>query len=214
MDGFTLFHDRKDAGQQLAKLLTAYENDPKGLLLALPRGGVPVAFEVAKQLHLPLDVFIVRKLGVPYQPELAMGAIANGDVTILNDDIIAALNISQDEINTVKSQEEKELRRREIQYRHDRTFPAINGKHIILIDDGIATGTTMQAAILALKKLSPAKIIVAVPVAARDNLSVLKRMADEVVCLYTPEPFYGVGMFYEIFSQTTDEEVCDLLNRK
>ena len=183
------------------------------MILALPRGGVPVAYEVAKQLQLPLDVFLVRKLGAPYYKELAMGAIASGGVTILNSSVISNLNISEDEINSVKEQEEKELKRREVQYRNGRPFPTIHGKHIILIDDGIATGTTMQAAVTALKELTPAKIIVAVPVAASMSVATLQAFVDEIVCVATPEPFYAVGaVFYEVFSQTSDEEVCNLLN--
>lgn len=211
MSEYALFYDRQDAGEQLAKSLINYKNDPNTLILALPRGGVPVAYPVAKALQLPLDVFVVRKLGVPFNPELAMGAIASNEVEYLNHELIAELGISQHDIDKVIRKERAELERREQQYRQGLQFPSIKGKTIIIIDDGIATGATIHAGILALKKLSPKKIIVAVPVAPNDSLEKLETIVDEIICLHSPAIFYGVGMFYQNFSQTTDDEVYQLL---
>lgn len=211
MDGSQLFHDRKEAGQALAESLDQYLNDPNAIVLGLPRGGVPVAYEVAKRLQLPLNIFLVRKLGVPYQKELAMGAIASGGVTYLNTPVISDMGISQEAIDAVIEEEKSVLAQREARYLEDRPFPVIKGKTVILVDDGIATGSTMHAAIMALKKLSPAKIILAVPVAPESSVLELEPLVDEIVCLNPARVFYGVGMFYEDFSQTTDEEVCLLL---
>ncbi|MBW4561113.1 MAG: phosphoribosyltransferase [Mojavia pulchra JT2-VF2] len=206
-----LFKDRRLAGQFLAQDLAAYANSPNVLLLALPRGGVPVAFEIAKALNVPLDVLVVRKLGVPNQEELAMGAIASGGVQILNEDIVRQLNISDATIETVATKEQKELERREQLYRGNRPFPELQGKTIILVDDGLATGATMWAAIQAVRKHQPARIVVAVPVAASQTCEDFAGEVDEVVCITSPSPFYSVGLWYEQFPQTTDDEVRDLL---
>lgn len=207
-----LFRHRQDAGQQLAQHLIQYKNNTNAIVLALPRGGVPVANEVAKNLHLPLDIFVVRKLGVPFHSELAMGAIASGGTIFLNDDVIADLAISKKEIERVIQEETAELARRESCYRKSSaSFPNLTGKIVILIDDGIATGATFQAAILALKKLSLKKIIVAVPVAPASVVESLSSWVDEWVCLYSAPIFHGVSMFYQDFSQTTDAEVQSLL---
>lgn len=212
MHGFILFRNRQDAGQQLVQHLIQYKNNANAIVLALPRGGVPVANEVAKNLHLPLDIFVVRKLGVPFHSELAMGAIASGGTIFLNDDVIADLNISKKEIERVIQEETAELARRESCYRKNGiSFPNLTGKIVILIDDGIATGATFQAAILALKKLSLKKIIVAVPVAPASVVESLSSWVDEWVCLYSAPIFHGVSMFYQDFSQTTDAEVQSLL---
>lgn len=211
-DAGVTFFDRKDAGLKLAKRLSDYKDDPESIILALPRGGVPVAYEIATQLHLPIDVFLVRKLGVPYYKELAMGAIARGGIIILNSEIIHKLNISQENIDKVIEQETSEMERRQSLYCKGRSLPTIANKNIILIDDGIATGATIMSAILALKKLSPKKIIVAVPVAAESSLFEIKRLVDQLVCLISSEDFLGVSAYYKNFPQTSDEEVCNLLN--
>jgi len=208
-----LFRDRSDAGRELARELMAYANRDDVLVLALPRGGVPVAFEVAQALHAPLDVFIVRKLGVPGHEELAMGALATGGVRVLNDDVVDRLGISERVIDMVTAEEEQELRRREQLYRGDRPPIDVRGKTVILVDDGLATGSTMRAAVAALRRQGPARIIVAVPVGAADTCDDFRREADDAVCARTPEPFYAVGLWYENFSQTTDEEVRELLQR-
>jgi putative phosphoribosyl transferase len=205
--------DRTEAGRLLAERLSSYGDREDVLVLALPRGGVPVAFEIAKKLNAPLDVFIVRKLGVPWQPELAMGAIASGGVRVLNDDVVRAYGISNEEIASVEAEEKKELERRERVYRDERPAPDVGGRTVILVDNGIATGTTMLAALAALKKLEPARIIVAVAVAPLSTYEELEAEADEVICLITPEPFYAISLWYEHFAQTTDEEVRDLLAR-
>lgn len=207
-----LFENRVDAGKKLAKELSEYANRPDVLILALPRGGVPVAFEVAKELNLDMDIFLVRKLGVPGNEELAMGAIASEDIRVLNEDIISSFQIPDRVVATVAANELRELERRERAYRGDRPKPDINGKTVILIDDGLATGATMRAAVEALKIKNPAKIVVAVPTAAADTCMFFKERVDEIICVATPEPFYGVGAWYGDFSQTTDEEVCKLLD--
>ena len=208
-----LFRDRTDAGRQLAAKLTAYADRSDVLVLALPRGGVPVAFEVARELHAPLDVFLVRKLGVPDHEELAMGAIASGGVRVLNEDVVRMLRISDNVIDAVAAEEQQELQRRERAYRGDRPSPQVRGKTVILIDDGLATGSTMRAAIAALRQQRPARIVVAVPVGAPETCAEFQDEADEAICARTPEPFYAVGLWYGDFSQTTDEEVHDLLER-
>ncbi|ARV60293.1 phosphoribosyl transferase [Nostocales cyanobacterium HT-58-2] len=208
-----LFENRKEAGQFLAKKLAAYANRPDVLVLALPRGGVPVAFEVAKALNAPLDVFVVRKLGVPEQKELAMGAIASGGVRVLNEQIVRSLGISQAEINQVAQKEQQELERRERLYRGDRPVPKLNGRTVILVDDGLATGATMRAAVEALQRHRPAKIIIAVPVCASETCKEFVGKVDEVVCAAIPNPFYSVGLWYVDFPQTTDEEVRDLIQQ-
>src|SRR5207302_345843 len=186
---------------------------PDVLVLALPRGGVPVAYEVAHRLGAPLDVFVVRKLGVPGYEELAMGAVATGGVRVLNDQIVERLGLPEYVIDAVAAREHQELARRERLYRGGRPPPDVRGRTVILVDDGLATGATMRAAIMALRQLQPARIVVAVPTASPDTCKELKAEADDVVCAITPEPFLAVGHWYEDFSQTTDEEVRDLLAR-
>jgi len=208
-----LFQDRMDAGRQLAAKLKQYANRPDVLVLALPRGGVPVAFEVARALHAPLDVFLVRKLGLPGHEELAMGALATGGVRVLNEDLVRDLQISEREIDAVAAREQRELQRRERLYRDDLPPPDVRGRIVILVDDGLATGSTMRAAVAALRRLRPARVIVAVPVGAAQTCSELQDEADETVCARTPEPFYAVGLWYQDFSQTTDQEVRDLLEQ-
>ena len=208
-----VFRDRADAGRHLAARLTAYANRPDVLVLALPRGGVPVAYEVAESLHAPLDVFLVRKLGVPGYEELAMGAIATGGVLVLNREVVQQLHIPYEVIDAIAARERQELERRERAYRGDRPAPSVRGRTVILVDDGLATGSTMRAAIAALRQQQPARIVVAVPVAAPSTCEEFQAEVDEVVCAVTPEPFTAVGFWYEDFSQTTDAEVRDLLDR-
>jgi predicted phosphoribosyltransferase len=205
------FHDRREAGRVLAQQLAGYANRPDVIVLALPRGGVPVGYEVAKALHAPLDVFLVRKLGVPGHEEYAMGAIASGGVRVLNEEAVNGLGIPPSAIEEATAKEQRELERRERAYRGERPPPELRGRSVILVDDGLATGATMQAAILALRRLQPARIVVAVPTAAPDTCEQMREAADEVVCAMTPEPFYAVGLWYEDFSQTSDEEVRALL---
>ncbi|TMD92043.1 MAG: phosphoribosyltransferase [Chloroflexi bacterium] len=206
------FHDRFEAGRMLASLLTAYANWPDAIVLGLPRGGVAVAYEVARALHLPLDVFIVRKLGVPGQDELAMGPIASGGVRVLNHAVINALGLGQAEIDQVIRREEQELRRREQQFRGERPPLQLKGKTVIVVDDGLATGATMWAAVAAIRQRGPAKIVMAVPVAAPAECEAFRQIADEVVCAVTAEPLHAVGLWYEDFPQLTDEEVRALLS--
>jgi predicted phosphoribosyltransferase len=205
------FRDRVHAGRFLAERLRKYANRPDVLVLALPRGGVPVAHEVAKALHAPMDVFLVRKLGVPGRDELAMGAVASGGVRVLNEDVVRSLGIPDSAIDLVASKELTELSRREKAYRGDRPEPDIRGRTVILVDDGLATGSTMRAAVEALRTKQPAKIVVAVPIAAPETCDALSREVDEVVCALTPEPFYAVGLWYDDFDQTTDDDVRALL---
>jgi len=205
------FHNRSHAGQLLAGELRAYAGRPDVLVLALPRGGVPVAFEVARALGAPLDVFLVRKLGAPGQEELGMGAIASGGVRVLNDDVIEALGISPQELADVTAGEQRELDRRERAYSAGQPPLAVAGRTVLLIDDGLATGVTMRAALLALRKLGPARIVVAVPVAAPAIWSAFHTIADDIICLCTPEPLVGVGRWYKDFTQTSDTEVRLLL---
>jgi predicted phosphoribosyltransferase len=207
------FRDRFEAGRVLAEHLHKYANRPDVLVLALPRGGVPVGFEVARALNAPLDVFLVRKLGVPGHEELAMGAIASGGVRVLNDEVVNVLRIPEEVIDEVAAEEQRELERREREYRGDRPPPDVRGRVVILVDDGLATGSTMRAAVAALRKQHPARIVVAVPVGAPDTCAEFQDEADEVVCARSPEPFFAVGLWYADFSQTTDEEVHDLLRR-
>jgi putative phosphoribosyl transferase len=207
------FRDRRDAGLVLANNLAKYKDRPDVLVLGLPRGGVPVAYEVARALNAPLDVFIVRKLGVPGQEELGMGAIATGGVRILHEGIIRELGISSQTVETVTINEQMELARREILYRGDQPPTSIEGRMVIVVDDGLATGSTMKAALAALRLQRPARLIVAVPTAPAETVAELRNMADEVVCPLTPEPFYAVGGSYANFSQTTDEEVRNLIRR-
>jgi putative phosphoribosyl transferase len=205
------FTDRREAGRALAKALEGYADRHDVLVLALPRGGVPVASEVAQALAAPLDVFIVRKLGVPQHAEYAMGAIASGGLRVLNEDVVRGLGISEAAINEVAAREQRELERREQLYRGDRPRPQIRGRTVIVIDDGLATGDTMRAALRALRRLQPGRLIAAVPVAPAETCAALRTEADDVVCLRTPEPFHAVGLWYRNFPQTEDEEVRALL---
>jgi putative phosphoribosyl transferase len=205
------FRDRLDAGQVLAGLLGEYAGDPSVIVLGLPRGGVPVAYEVARALGAPLDVFLVRKLGVPGHEELAMGAIASGGVRVLNRSVIDHLRITSDQVEEVASQEGRVLAHREREYRGDRPPAELAGRTVVLVDDGLATGASMRAAVAAVRNQGAGRIVVAVPVAARETCEALESEADEVVCAVTPQPFYAVGLWYDDFSQTTDEEVGMLL---
>ena len=209
-----LFRDRRDAGRLLAEKLAAYANRPDALVLALPRGGVPVAYEVARALGAPLDVFVVRKLGVPGYEELAMGAVATGGVRVLNDQLVERLGIPEQMIDAVAARELQELARRERRYRGGRPPPDVRGRTVILVDDGLATGATMHAAIEALRQQKPTRIVVAVPTASPETCEEMKTKADDVICAITPEPFQAVGRWYQDFSQTTDEEVEALLSRR
>jgi len=207
------FRDRHDAGRQLAGLLGAYAGRPDVLVLALPRGGVPVGYEVARALQAPLDVFLVRKLGVPGREELAMGAIATGGVRVPNPDVLATLRIPPRVLEAITRREREELERRERLYRDDRPAPDVRDRVVILVDDGLATGSTMRAAVAALRQQGPARIVVAVPVGAAETCAALQGEADEVICAQTPEPFRAVGLWYEDFTQTDDDEVRALLAR-
>ena len=208
------FLERADAGRFLAEQLDRFANRRDVIVLALPRGGVPVGYEVARALHAPLEVFVVRKLGVPGQKELAMGAIASGGIRVLNAEVIAALgHDAKEAVEQTTTREMEELRQREERYRGERPFPELGGKTVLLVDDGLATGATMRAAARAIRQRRPAQLIIAVPVAAESSCRQLRDEADEVVCALTPEPFFGVGQFYDDFRQTTDEEVGALLAR-
>ncbi|HEY0799823.1 MAG TPA: phosphoribosyltransferase family protein, partial [Steroidobacteraceae bacterium] len=207
-----LFRDRRDAGRQLAERLRAYANRADVIVLALPRGGVPVAYEVARALRVQLDVFVVRKLGVPGYEELAMGAVATGGVRVLND-VVKRLGIPDFIVDTVAAEERQELARRERLYRGGRPPPDVRGRTVILVDDGLATGATMLAAIQALRQQQPGRMVVAVPTASPDTCEQMRKEVDDVVCAMTPEPFHAVGQWYHDFSQTTDEEVRALLAR-
>ena len=207
------FHDRADAGRAVAAELAGYARRADVIVLALPRGGVPVAYEVARALGAPLDVFLVRKLGLPGHEEFAMGAIASGGIRLINEEVVREFGVTEAEIAAISAAEEQELERRERQYRRDRPYPKLEGKTAILVDDGLATGATMHAAVLALRQERPARIIVAVPVAAAETCDAFREIVDDIVCAETPAPFYAVGLWYEDFSQTTDEEVQDLLGR-
>ncbi|GCL35270.1 phosphoribosyltransferase [Sphaerospermopsis reniformis] len=206
------FRNRKEAGKMLAQNLTAYANEENLLVLALPRGGVPVAFEVAKALNAPLDVCIVRKLGVPGHKELAMGAIASGGIGVLNSDVINTLGIDKEAIQAVAAEELQELQRRDRTYRGDAPPLNVENKTVILIDDGIATGSTMRAAIAILQQQQPKKIVVAIPVAPTSTYKELQSEVDEIVCLQIPGILSAIGLWYEDFSQTTDEEVREILD--
>ena len=208
-----IFRDRTDAGKRLAEQLTEYADRPDVLVLALPRGGVPVAFEVAEKLDAPLDIFLVRKLGVPGHEELAMGAIATGGVRVVNDSVVNYLRIPGEVIDAVAADEQRELERRERAYRDNRPAPDVRGRTVILVDDGLATGSTMRAAAAALRKQGPARIVVAVPVSSPETCDEFRSEVDDIVCAATPRPFRGVGQWYDDFSQTTDEEVRELLAR-
>jgi putative phosphoribosyl transferase len=207
------FLDRTDAGKQLAHKLEFLQGQRNVIVLGLPRGGVPVAFEIAKALAVPLGVLVVRKLGVPGHEELAMGAIASGGVRVLNDDIIQSLALDNETIDSEVAKERLELEQRETRYRGTKPFPSLTGKTVLVVDDGIATGATMRVAVKALKQHQPARIIVVAPTCARDTYQTLYREADEVICLATPEPYIAVGLWYEHFPQTRDEEVRSLLEQ-
>jgi putative phosphoribosyl transferase len=207
------FTNRTEAGRQLADDLKEYAGREDALVLALPRGGVPVAFEVARALGLPMDLFLVRKLGVPGHEELAMGAIASGGVRVLNEEVVRMFSPPEDTIARVAAQEQEELERRERAYRGGRRDLRLEGRTVILVDDGLATGSTMRAAAQAVRAQDPARIVVAVPVAAAETCDEFRGEVDEVVCTLTPEPFRAVGIWYDDFAQTTDEEVRDLLRR-
>lgn len=206
-----IFHDRKRAGERLATMLATYADRSDVLVLGLPRGGVPVASEIARALRAPLDVYLVRKLGVPGHRELAMGAIATGGVRVINEDVVKPLGIGNDAIERVAAEEQRELERRERLYRGDQPPPDLHGRTVILVDDGLATGSTMLAAVRAVRQQGPDRIVVAVPVGAPPTCAELRAEADEVVCATTPEPFYAVGLWYEDFRPTGDDEVRELL---
>ncbi|MCL6687403.1 phosphoribosyltransferase [Pseudomonas sp. R3.Fl] len=207
------FVDRVAAGKALARLLLAYRGRPEVIVLALPRGGVPVGYEVASELGVELDLMIVRKLGVPSYPELAMGAIASGGVRVLNDDVLRMHGVDARALEAVERRESAELHRRELAYRGQRPVPQLAGRQVILVDDGLATGATMLAAVRAVRQQAPAAIVVAVPVAPAEVLEELRNEVDEVVCPFTPEPFSAIGRWYLDFSQTSDAEVVELLQR-
>ncbi|MCS7314320.1 MAG: phosphoribosyltransferase [Bryobacterales bacterium] len=207
------YRDRREAGQRLAERLLDYRDRPDVVVLGLPRGGVVVAYEVARRLHAPLDVFVVRKLGAPGQQELAMGAIASGGVRVLNPAVVEVWGIPSRVIEEVTGQELYELERRERIYRGGRPLMQLEGRTVILVDDGIATGATMRAAVAALRKLNPARIVAAAPTAAPQACELLASEADEVVCDITPDPFYSVSLWYEDFTQHSDEEIRELLER-
>lgn len=207
------FVTRRQAGEKLATKLAPYADRPDVLVLALPRRGVPVAYEVARALHAPMDVFLVRKLGVPGYEELAMGAIATGGVRVLNTEITRAIDIPENIIESIALREQEELQRRERLYRDDRPEPNVQGRTVILVDDGLATGSTMRAAAVALRQMRPAKLIVAVPVGAQETCDEFRDEVDEIVCAMMPEPFMAVGAWYSDFSQTSDEEVRELLQK-
>lgn len=205
------FRDRVDAGRRLAERLSSYAGRPDVIVLGLPRGGIPVAYEVARALGAPLDVFVVRKLGWPMQPELAMGAIASGGVIVLNEEVIEMVGAGRELIESVADEERRELARREREYRGDRPPPSIRGRTVILVDDGLATGSTMRAAARAVREQDPARLVIAVPVGAPETCESLRAEADEVVCVLQPPFFQAVGLWYDRFEQTTDAEVRRLL---
>jgi putative phosphoribosyl transferase len=205
------FRNRSEAGRFLAAQLSEYADRTDVTVLALPKGGVPVAAEVAATLGAPLDVLVVRKIGVPWNPEFALGAIASGGMMVLDMHSLDELGLTRSDVEPVIQAERRELTRRESLYRSERPFPTLAGQVVILVDDGLATGATMQAAVAALRTKGPSQVVVAVPVASREACETLEPMVDRVVCVATPEPFFGVGVWYEDFSQTTDEEVLSLL---
>jgi putative phosphoribosyl transferase len=212
-EGSQIFRDRTEAGRLLGSSLALYTDRPNLLILALPRGGVPVAFEIARALHAPLDVFLVRKLGVPGQKELAMGAIASGNVRVLQSDVVSTFGVPLSAIEKVTAEEMRELVRRERAIRGNRPSTQIRNREIILVDDGLATGSTMYAAVASLKQQRPLSIIVAVPVAAREACDEFRNAVDKIICLRTPEPFLAVGHCYEMFPQLTDEDVREFLRK-
>lgn len=205
------YRDRTEAGRELAQRLATLAGSTELIVLALPRGGVPVGYEIAKALHAPLDVLNVRKLGVPWQPELAMGAIATGGIVVRNDAVIAEGDITEAQLESAIDRERRELDRREAAYREGRAPPTIADRVVVLVDDGIATGATMRAAVAAVRQQAPARIVVAVPVAPPPTMRALARLADECICLQEIEPLYAIGMWYMHFPQVTDDEVRELL---
>jgi putative phosphoribosyl transferase len=206
------FRDRADAGRQLAEALRPrYGDRPDVLILALPRGGVPVAYEVSRILNAPLDIFVVRKLGVPGHEELAMGAIATGGAIVFNDEVVNSLGIPRSAIDKVIERERRELERRERDYRGDRPSPDLKDRTVVLVDDGLATGASMHAAVQAVRALGPAAIVIAVPAAGKSTCARLRPFVDDIVCVIAPEPFYAVSAWYDDFSQTTDEEVASMM---
>jgi putative phosphoribosyl transferase len=213
MDDYQAFTDRRDAGRVLASRLASYAGRDDVIVLALPRGGVPVAYEVASALRVPMDVFLVRKLGTPGHRELAMGAIASGGVRVLNEDVVQWYGISEPAIERIVGEEQEELVRRERAYRGDRPAPDLASRIVILIDDGLATGSTMRAAAQAVRAHNPARVVIAVPVGAAQTCGELGTVADEVICARTPEPFSAVGQWYLNFEQTDDDEVRELLQK-
>lgn len=207
----TIFEDRIDAGRRLAARLQRYEGRGDVIVLALPRGGVPVAYEVARRIDAPLDVLVVRKLGVPLQPELAFGAVASGGVQVLSRGLIARLGIDDATVEKVTAAARRELRRRELAYRGDQSAPDVKGRTVVLVDDGLATGASMQAAVECVRTLGAARVVVAVPVSSVEGAGRIADGVDDFVCLATPEPFYAIGAFYEDFSQVDDQEVRRVL---
>jgi putative phosphoribosyl transferase len=207
------FNDRREAGSALAALLDKYRDRDDTVVLALPRGGVPVAYEVARRLNAPLDVFLVRKLGLPGRPELAMGAIASGGIRVLNDDVVKWYGVPERVIDEVARDEQRELERRERAYREGRKPLDLTGRTVILIDDGLATGSSMRAAVVAVRARNPARVVVAVPVGSSETCGELAEVADEVLCVRTPDPFSAVGLWYRNFAQTSDDEVRELLHQ-
>jgi predicted phosphoribosyltransferase len=205
------FADRDQAGRRLGMALRQYDGDPNAIVLALPRGGVPVGARVAEALHAPLDVCVVRKLGVPGYEELALGAVASGGACVRNTELIAQLGYPSDVVDEIIAREKAEVRRRESLYREQRPFPDLTGRTVIVVDDGAATGASMRVAVMALRQLRPQRIVVALPVASRDAVELLSSAADDCVCLFEPEPFYGVGAWYRDFSQLSDREVREWL---
>lgn len=211
MEPDRIFEDRQDAGRALAERFSDYAGRPDVIVLALPRGGVPVGAEVARALGAPLDVLVVRKLGLPGQEELAMGAIASGGVRVLNEEVVSLTGVPREVIDRVAEEEGRELERREAAYRGDRPPPDVAGRTVILVDDGIATGSTLRAAVEALRKQGPARIVVAVPTAPKAACEALGEVADEVICVTTPEPFFAISLSYRSFPQMSDEEVREIL---
>ena len=214
MNGERRFADRRDAGRALGEALRPrFHGRADLLVLGLPRGGIPVAYEVAKALEAPLDAFLVRKLGAPGQPELAMGAVAAGGVCVLDEDLVRRLGVSRERVALIAARERTELVRRAQAFRGDLPDPVVKGTTTLLVDDGLATGSTLRAAARALRKFGPARLVAAVPVGAEESCAAVARDVDEVVCLVTPRPFRAVGQGYDDFEQTTDDEVRDLLAR-
>jgi predicted phosphoribosyltransferase len=209
-----MFHDRREAGVLLAELLGHYSGRRDAVVLGVPRGGVPVAYEVAKALDLPLDVFVLRKLGVPGQEELAFGAICSGGVRVLDESVIGPLGLSRETIEAVTREETAELERRERAYRGERRVTDLRGKIVLLVDDGIATGSSVRAGVRALRQANPEKIVIAAPVAPADTLELLREEAEEVVCAEVADEFYGVGQFYDDFRQVPDDDVVELLEKR